>query len=120
MAASGAERAWYVASRRGGRRAPRVSWGSPERRVRSDPPRYTDAPRGCGGIGRRARFRSVWAQARGGSSPLIRIGLVAHPQRPAPLAPAARGTIIRAERDVEIRENRRQAAARGAAGARGA
>src|SRR5204862_130109 len=29
--------------------------------------------RGCGGIGRRARFRSVWAKARGGSSPLIRI-----------------------------------------------
>ncbi len=29
-------------------------------------------PRGCGGIGRRARFRSVWAKARGGSSPLIR------------------------------------------------
>jgi hypothetical protein len=31
------------------------------------------APRGCGGIGRRARFRSVWMQVRGGSSPLIRI-----------------------------------------------
>jgi hypothetical protein len=31
------------------------------------------ASRGCGGIGRRARFRSVWAKARGGSSPLIRI-----------------------------------------------
>jgi hypothetical protein len=30
-------------------------------------------PRGCGGIGRRARFRSVWGQPRGGSSPLIRI-----------------------------------------------
>src|SRR5438105_9417065 len=29
--------------------------------------------RGCGGIGRRARFRSVWGQPRGGSSPLIRI-----------------------------------------------
>ena len=29
-------------------------------------------PRGCGGIGRRARFRSVWAKGRGGSSPLIR------------------------------------------------
>ena len=36
-------------------------------------PRYTVAPRGCGGIGRRARFRSVWGQPRGGSSPLIRI-----------------------------------------------
>src|SRR5439155_5283935 len=35
--------------------------------------RYTVPPRGCGGIGRRARFRSVWAKARGGSSPLIRI-----------------------------------------------
>src|SRR5512133_2267567 len=29
--------------------------------------------RGCGGIGRRARFRSVWGKPRGGSSPLIRI-----------------------------------------------
>ena len=27
---------------------------------------------GCGGIGRRARFRSVWPKGRGGSSPLIR------------------------------------------------
>jgi hypothetical protein len=27
---------------------------------------------GCGGIGRRARFRSVWGRPRGGSSPLIR------------------------------------------------
>ena len=41
---------------------------------------YTDDPRGCGGIGRRARFRSVWAKARGGSSPLIRIRRV----RPTP------------------------------------
>src|SRR4051795_12608402 len=30
------------------------------------------APRGCGGIGRSARFRSVWGKPRGGSSPLIR------------------------------------------------
>ena len=30
-------------------------------------------PRGCGGIGRRARFRSVSGQPGGGSSPLIRI-----------------------------------------------
>ena len=30
-------------------------------------------PRGCGGIGRRARFRSVCPKGRGGSSPLIRI-----------------------------------------------
>jgi hypothetical protein len=36
---------------------------------------YTVAPRGCGGIGRRARFRSVWEQSRGGSSPLIRIAI---------------------------------------------
>jgi hypothetical protein len=36
--------------------------------------RYTVGPRGCGGIGRRARFRSVWGKPRGGSSPLIRIG----------------------------------------------
>ena len=36
-------------------------------------PGYTVPPRGCGGIGRRARFRSVWAKARGGSSPLIRM-----------------------------------------------
>src|SRR6266511_1380295 len=35
---------------------------------------YTASPRGCGGIGRRARFRSVWGQPRGGSSPLIRTG----------------------------------------------
>ena len=34
---------------------------------------YNGRPRGCGGIGRRARFRSVWGQPRGGSSPLIRI-----------------------------------------------
>src|SRR5438270_1978212 len=49
--------------------------------------------RGCGGIGRRARFRSVWGQPRGGSSPLIRIiprecpalsqVEVSHPQTPA-------------------------------------
>ena len=29
--------------------------------------------RGCGGIGRRAGFRCLWASARGGSTPLIRI-----------------------------------------------
>src|SRR5213082_2277549 len=34
---------------------------------------YTVPPRGGGGIGRRARFRSVWGKPRGGSSPLIRI-----------------------------------------------
>src|SRR5690349_2492405 len=48
------------------------------RMVRAIPPGYTGRPRGCGGIGRRARFRSVWASARGGSSPLIRI---TQPQR---------------------------------------
>jgi Phage integrase family len=42
-------------------------------RCAANPRGYTVAPRGCGGIGRRARFRSVWASARGGSSPLIRI-----------------------------------------------
>lgn len=31
------------------------------------------ATSGHGGIGRRARFRSVWANPRGGSSPLDRI-----------------------------------------------
>ena len=36
-------------------------------------PGYTDCPRGCGGIGRRARLRSVCPKGRGGSSPLIRI-----------------------------------------------
>jgi hypothetical protein len=43
---------------------------SPSSRIRLG---YDGRPRGCGGIGRRARFRSVWAKARGGSSPLIRI-----------------------------------------------
>ena len=42
-------------------------------RLRRPADRYDPRPpRGCGGIGRRARFRSVWAKARGGSSPLIR------------------------------------------------
>ena len=31
---------------------------------------------GCGGIGRRAGFRCLWALARGGSTPLIRIGFL--------------------------------------------
>src|SRR4051794_9166938 len=34
---------------------------------------YNSPPGGCGGTGRRARFRSVWGRPRGGSSPLIRI-----------------------------------------------
>src|SRR5712691_7142434 len=46
---------------------PRMVRGSPRARG------YNGFPRGCGGIGRRARFRSVWGQPRGGSSPLIRI-----------------------------------------------
>ncbi len=37
------------------------------------PLRYLRLPRGCGGIGRRARFRSVSGKPGGGSSPLIRI-----------------------------------------------
>src|SRR6185369_9152932 len=37
--------------------------------------RYTVPASGCGGIGRRARFRSVWGKPRGGSSPLIRIAV---------------------------------------------
>jgi hypothetical protein len=41
----------------------------------AEPPLHCRPPssRGCGGIGRRARFRSVWGKPRGGSSPLIRI-----------------------------------------------
>lgn len=35
--------------------------------------RKSGTPCGCGGIGRRAAFRSPWEQSRGGSSPLIRI-----------------------------------------------
>src|SRR4051812_28998150 len=37
------------------------------------PPLCSSLACGCGGIGRRARFRSVWERSRGGSSPLIRI-----------------------------------------------
>src|SRR3954467_5663423 len=40
------------------------------------------ALRGCGGIGRRARFRSVWGRPRGGSSPLIRIAVLGRKSRP--------------------------------------
>src|SRR3954452_21621487 len=36
---------------------------------------------GCGGIGRRARFRSVWGRPRGGSSPLIRISFRSRAER---------------------------------------
>ena len=37
--------------------------------------RDSETCRGCGGIGRRAGFRCLWASARGGSTPLIRISL---------------------------------------------
>src|SRR5947209_9830533 len=42
------------------------------------------SPRGCGGIGRRARFRSVWGKPRGGSSPLIRMTQAGGPSKLAP------------------------------------
>src|SRR3712207_7424958 len=48
-------------STRGGRRGRRTSACAAS---------YTDPPRGCGGIGRRARFRSVCPKGRGGLSPL--------------------------------------------------
>jgi hypothetical protein len=53
------------------------------------------APRGCGGIGRRARFRSVWGQPRGGSSPLIRI---AERRCKSPLCPGFRAPLKPAPR----------------------
>ena len=37
---------------------------------------YSEKRCGCGGIGRRAGFRCLWALAHGGSTPLIRIVLV--------------------------------------------
>src|SRR4029079_15625978 len=54
--------------------------------------RYTVPASGCGGSGRRARFRSVWGKPRGGSSPLIRIPLIAGKRkgvlrRPSVLSP---------------------------------
>ena len=54
-------------------RRKRAAWYARPGRLAMTRSGYTDRPRGCGGIGRRARFRSVWASARGGSSPLIRI-----------------------------------------------
>jgi hypothetical protein len=62
-------------------------------------PGYNARPRGCGGIGRRARFRSVWGKPRGGSSPLIRIaisgGFVAYSwPRPPGDSPRARDLIL--------------------------
>ena len=57
----------------GGKDEKAEGWAAQARMVVPIPPGYTGRPRGCGGIGRRARFRSVWASARGGSSPLIRI-----------------------------------------------
>ena len=47
---------------------------------------YLPPPRGCGEIGRRARFRSVWGKPLGGSSPLSRIG---SGRRGAPRLPEA-------------------------------
>ena len=64
---------------------------------------YTVAPRGCGGIGRRARFRSVWASARGGSSPLIRM---------------RRLTVMFRRRSARCRVRRRIAGRQGSHGAR--
>jgi hypothetical protein len=52
-----------------------ASGPGPERRSPARPVRYLRSPpaaRGCGGIGRRARFRSVSEKSGGGSSPLIR------------------------------------------------
>lgn len=42
----------------------------------------TRCSRGCGGIGRRAGFRCLWGQPRGGSSPLIRSAYHASADRP--------------------------------------
>ncbi|MEA2302331.1 MAG: hypothetical protein QOE44_2866 [Solirubrobacteraceae bacterium] len=56
--------------------APGPARRPPNRPLAASPtvPRAISSPAagGCGGIGRRARFRSVWRQLRGGSSPLIR------------------------------------------------
>src|SRR5256885_9963888 len=73
-----------VASTATGRRSFPVS--SPCRASRAPRDResggYNPPPRGCGGIGRRARFRSVWGQPRGGSSPLIRMARLGRPPSP--------------------------------------
>src|SRR4051794_13156941 len=53
----------------------RSTSGSSEADPRRPPPSAILATAsGCGGIGRRAAFRSPWGQPRGGSSPLIRTG----------------------------------------------
>jgi hypothetical protein len=73
-------------SLRGARVGPQASGPAPFLKPQ---PGYTGTPRGCGGIGRRARFRSVWGQPRGGSSPLIRIagsrGYPSEAREPRPL-----------------------------------
>ena len=76
--ASSARRSSSTRRQRGEGDAPREA-GHPRRAGARGAPElargrgYNAGPRGCGGIGRRARFRSVWGQPRGGSSPLIRI-----------------------------------------------
>jgi hypothetical protein len=57
-----------------GARARRNGQPAPTWTGRTSPLRYLRIARGCGGIGRRARFRSVSGQPGGGSSPLIRTG----------------------------------------------
>src|SRR3954468_6025591 len=87
-----------VSAVRGRRPSPLDDGGQGRASLATDPLLSSaPAPRGCGGIGRRARFRSVWGKPRGGSSPLIRMGLspaAAEPSSlviaaPASLAPAA-------------------------------
>jgi hypothetical protein len=63
-------------------RASRDSWSTSRGNAESD--RYSASTRGCGGIGLRARFRSVWGKPLGGSSPLSRtppLPCVAGPRR---------------------------------------
>jgi hypothetical protein len=79
--------------------ARRLSWVARAHRrtdrARSEPSRRAISShltaRGCGGIGRRARFRSVSRQLGGGSSPLIRIlenRLFVHPRGACPTSRA--------------------------------
>ena len=51
------------------------------------PPFWGGLFRGCGGTGRRAGFRSLWAQPRGGSTPLIRNSAFLPPRNRAVLRP---------------------------------
>ena len=80
-------------------------------------------PRGCGGIGRRARFRSVCPSGRGGSSPLIRT-LTKHPHphcggagRRVPLRRSPGGEAGPDDRGRRDAERRRRSAPRAAHGA---